>query len=577
MNKFINKIVEYLAKKLNYKKDVYDFYGVATPKDIIAEDIRKQKQLAEHVKYMANDAEFHELEIKCQNHYEKMATKNEISLAVRTNSFATGNFDVMQGGGYINGGLNNNAVGLGSTAGRDFSNYDWREIPTYTFQQVWTTFYQTSPIAKRFIDLLTSSVMQNWVNFFSREKDENKKKKTIEAVEDYIEDNTIYLLFYVAIRQMFMHGGAALYIDTDDADTYQPLIVTKGKRIAFRLIDKSLMYPFGYNFMYNITDKNFNKPTHWSLSFGSGFVENNTNPIHSSRFIFFVPEELPFFARINQLWWGNSSLLSVRKYINIVDRGFHSTGNQIQQASMAFLKTRLMNIAVNPQSIPAYAQAKNAQFQAALVQNGSANIIEKDDEIERLEISNLEQQVIVTEKIINIICASEGMPPSIFYGSSSQGYTISDPELISWFATVEGWKTKYAARPLKELMNVINLSLFGNETEVRFKFNTINKPSETQQQDIFLKMAQKYAILKKTGSPNWLIARQMQRDGIFQDYTMEEIDKVIADMDKFDLLQMQTNSMEGKDIKDGLDKQKTPSAGIAGLEPEHITSEALYK
>lgn len=519
--------------------------------------------------YLSNDFAYDSLVSACNNNFNRAcsiardmgASTSELRLnGVRHNNSI--------------GQLNNFYAGIG--ASKDMSNYDSRTTPQYTFQEMWTTFYQTSAIAKQLIDVLTDWYASDWVDIKINEKSSDQEEKKLKIVEECIEEHDIDQIFIVAIRQMFMHGGCALFIDTDDPDWSEPLNMTKGKRFSFRLVDKSLMYPAGFINVYDISQKSFNHPSHWRMIFQGS---HQSAPVHESRFIFFVPEELPFYARINQLWWGTSALIPVRQYINIVDRGFHSAGNQLQQASMAFLKNSIRDKAVNPRTFPTgsnyFGDLKNANFQAALTQNGNANCLDKDDSIERLEIGNLTDQMVSCEKIINYVCVAHGIPPSVYYGSSSGGNHASDPEIMNWYNKVGLGKKRYCKRPLKQMLEVISLSKFGDKDTIGFSFINPNKPSKLQAADIGLKNAQKYVIMKKAGFPNKQIVQQIIRDGDYEDMTLEDLNEVVSKMDSFDTLMLSQNSMEGKDMKDDKNKSKNPTDSIIGSSPEAIVSDAI--
>jgi hypothetical protein len=246
---------------------------------------------------------------------------------------------------------------------------------------------------------------------------------------------------------------------------------------------------------------------------------------------------------------------------------------------MAFLKNSIRDKAVNPRSFNSgsnyYGDIKNRNFQSALNQNGSANCLDKDDEIQRLEIGNLMDQVQSCEKIVSYVCVAHGIPPSIYYGSASGGYHASDPEIMNWYNKVSLGRKRYLKRSLKKIFELMSISLFGEKDIIAYSFPNPNKPSRLQSADIGLKNAQKYAIMKKFGFPNKPLAQQIIRDGDFEDLTLEDLDTIVEDMDGFDKLMLKSNSMEGKDIKDDKNKSKNPTNSIMGSSPESIVSDAL--
>lgn len=456
----------------------------------------------------------------------------------------------------------NNYTGTGTSL--DMGSYDKRTPPTYEFQEVYTTFYQTSPIAKRLIDLMTSSCLAEGVEYISKAEKQEVKIDEVEKFEEYIKKNQIDQIFYGSVKKMFMHGGSAIYIKVP-GDQAAPYIPKKGDKPKFLSIDKSLMFPSGFFDMLNIGSPEFNHPTHWNLIFNNSYG-SQSSPIHASRFIFLIPEELPYFARINALWWGTSALLCVREFINIVERSFRSTGNQISQASMAILKTALRNRAVNPRSI----QNQNSQFQSAITQNGSLNAFDVNDEITRLEVKNLKDQAEANKIIQSMVCTAYGIPWAIFDSYPLIGSKASDADLLIWYKQVMLNKNNYIRPPFTQLVELISIILFGKEDQVGFIFNDPSEPSELQKADIRLKETQAETMDIKNGLEASFVFKEKSRKGYYPDLTQEDADKIIAPIDSGE-------PMEGKDVKDDLNRRKKPTDAAPSASPESVTSEALYK
>ncbi len=468
------------------------------------------------------------------------------------------------------GGLFNSQVGQGTSL--DFSTYDFRSSPQFLLDRTFTVFFQTSSIAKQLIDILTRWYACDFVEVSIKEKSEDEEKK-IKEVQNLIKKKKIRKYFISAVKQMFMHGGCALYINTSDQNESLPLKMYKGKDFNLRLIDKSLMFPAAFMDLLNAESEGFNHPSHWQIIFSGN---KGTLPIHHSRFIFFIPDELPFEARIQQLWWGMSALVPVRDYINIVDRGFHSVGNQLQQSSIAIFKNQYEDKANRTGGILTTANnQKVANTKQAFVQNGNFVAVGSKDDIKRMEVGNLVDQVTAAEKIVGYVSCAWGIPPSEFYSSSSGGYHSSDPVFLSWMNTVEKGRFNYTSQPLDQIFYLLSMNLYGEEDIAYYKFPELNKPSILQKADIRLKNMQTAAIAKKIGFPNDVIAKQAVRDNDFEDMSMDNVENVINDMNKFDKEMQMSLNMEGKDIKDDKSSRKKPTDSVTSATPESIVSGAL--
>lgn len=567
--KFVKNMLTALAFKTlkidqeffnNYKSSYYEknnieetYPSLFAPTDYAK--FSKMKKEADNcfVSRFSSTQEFCRINI---NNSEK-TDQSGVVLAARTNSFSI----------YSNQLSNfiNNYTGTGTTL--DMGTYDVRLAPMYQFQQLETTFYQTSPIAKRLIDLLTSSCLAEGIDLTSKSEKQETQIKEVEEITGFMRKKSVDQIFYGSVKKMFMHGGCAIYLKVP-GDQAQPYYPKKGDKVEFISIDKSLMFPSGFFDLLNIGTPDFNHPTHWTLIFNPATQAKST-PIHASRFIFLIPEELPFFARINALWWGNSVLLCVREIINLVERSFRSTGNQVSQASMAILKTSLRNKAVNPKTI----KNQNAQFQAALTQNGSVNAFDINDIIERLEVGNLKTQAEATKIIQSLVCTAYGIPWSIFDSYPIGGTTASDADLLIWYKQVMLHKKNYIEIPLTRLIEVISTIIFGKDDLISFKFHDPNAPSALQEADISLKIAQRDTMYSALGLPAPFIFREVARQKLYPDLTQEEADKIITPVEG----SVDGTPMEAKDVKDDLNRTKQPTKSVSKPSPESVTKAALYK
>lgn len=568
MLNFIKKSLKTLAFKfLNIDQDYFEDYKKSYNHTLFINENDPSKRA------VLDYREFERLQIESDNFFKKryMAVRDycannigenpensidaaAVNVASRQNSFEVYNSQVTN---FIN-----SYTGTGTSV--DMGSYDRRTPPTYEFQEVWTTMYQTSAISKRLIDLITSSCLAEGVEYVSKAEKQETKVKEVEKFESYFKKNQIDSIFYGSVKKMFMHGGSAIYIKMP-GNQAEPYIPKKGDKPQFLSIDKSLMFPAGFFDLLNIGSPDFNHPTHWNLIFNQSYG-NQSDPIHASRFIFLIPEELPFFARINALWWGNSALLCVREFINMVERSFRSTGNQISQASMAILKTHIRNKGVNAKII----KNQNSQFQSAITQNGSMNAFDINDEITRLEVKNLKDQAEANKIIESMVCTAYGIPWAVFDSYPLIGSKASDADLLIWFKQVMLNKNHYIRPPFSRLVEIISTIIFGEEDRISFLFKDPSEPSELQRADIRLKETQAETMDIKNGLPSNFVFKEKSRKGYYPDLTQEDADKIIAP-------ESPGVPMEGKDVKDDLGKPNHPTDKISSASPESITSEALKK
>jgi len=466
-----------------------------------------------------------------------------------------------------NSGLSNAATGTGGNL--DVSLSDFRQAPVYQLQQLWTTLYRTSPIAKRLVNVVSDAITTDGfiIDIADKKKQTEDSQADIDKILTYRREKRVDHIESTAVRQMFMHGGCALYIDVANEDPYEPLDMNtlQGRFLGFRLIDRGLLYPVAMNNVWNIGSPNFNKPEKWQFALPNN---GSTRAVDASRFIFFVPDELPFWARIDQLWWGDSIFIAVKNYIDIIDRGLKSAGNQIMQASMAFLKAPLLN---QPIGSGDRVEGMSSGFQRALSGVGNAQLIDKSFDIERLEISNLEQQGQLAETVINLVCAAEGVPISEFYGSKAGGAHASDPTLLSWNKTIAQKKERYFRAPLQRIMDILSRVVLGRKDAIVFTFNDANQMTDPQKADLRLKEAQANAINRSISVVDRkTIARDIVNKSEYPGITLKDVEEMIDDP-----IEGPNVGTESKDIKDDNSADGTPSKKIKHISPEAVTSRAL--
>lgn len=480
--------------------------------------------------------------------------------------------------GEMVGGINNPVVGQGMAS--DISAYDSRTEPGYQNQQNWTTLYRTSPIAKRIITLLSESFIGNGIDIICEET-KNKKK-----IEKYIKDKSINKLLLRAVRQMILHGGCALLIPIADGEDQSSLLIpeediNKETFEGFKLVDKSMLFPSNF-YDQSAGSLFFNQPRQWTITApgavdGQGLKSNYQ--IDSSRFIFFIPEELPFYARINALWWADSILTPVKRLIDITDRAFQSTGNLLNQAVLKFLKIDIESYAGSPEQITKRASGFTDTVNTSkLNQNANMNIMDKNDSIEKLEVSNLKEQAFVLRTLLNQCISPFGIPLIRYWGNSPEGFGSGDSEAIQWFEEVKIKRETWIREPVKATLNIICYYLDIDPDTVDFKFNEFNRKTEEEEANTSLKNSQTAAIYKSLGLPLEVIAEELYDKGEFNSIDKEDLLKIAktaqVKLDKLEKESMNpTSNIDPEDLADNKSTNKKPSKSSPGS----VTKKAMQR
>lgn len=517
--------------------------------------------------------------------FEMIATKD--NLKSRGNSTFFGFGDQSSSVATAMGGANNPSFNIGSQISA-FSN-TFLNSPAYMGMTYLTTLYQTNSIAFRLANLMVQLFTSKWVNFYiepdeasSSSKSVKQNKEVIDRLNKFIEINYIKQIFARFTLQMFIHGGVALYIETTDADESEPI----DKRMlstnftAFKIVDIALLVPVGFQSVFNFASNNFNMPDLWQIIYPNG---KKSSPTHRTRFIFGVPQDLPFYAKMNQLWYGTSIFVPIHDDLMNIDMGFKSVGQQVQQASVTILQQDYMDYSqtLNEEAQAALMQNKNSGFQQmvsgpSISQNGNATVISKDDVISRLEVSNMKDQIAVIIAQVNKVFAAFGINLVKAWGNPLEGFSSGDSELEMSYESTAYSQEIFLRKPLNELFSIIQWYLFPNEMRaitddedffpsrqkryindkdvslVKWDFNPIYNKSEIEKQQEFVTFMQGIEVAMNAGLPREIVIKKVARSGMFPDMDISKSQEYTDDF--------------FKKVKDGL---------IAGGKTDHLESKDL--
>ena len=464
---------------------------------------------------------------------------------------------------YLNGGLTNVAANIGTP--QDLSSFDYRSSPGYINQTYFTTFYRTSILAKRILDLLTNDVYGKGPHFIKVETKEAEKLRKL------WKDRAYNNLLRKALRQMLLHGGCAFFIRTQLRENWAlPLEEDELKHHfeRFVFIDKSLMYPTNF---YSSSSKSFldlDEPKSWTIIQPNG--DSNFEEIHKSRFIRFLPEKLPFFANIMDLWWGDSIFTQTKREIDAIERAFHSSSNLICQSTVRFLKTDIRTYAKDNEQLNAlkgdsFGKSLRSQM---LSQNYSAHVLAKDDDVLSLEVKNLRDQSELLKTLVRYVISPYGIPETRFWGSSPSGFGSGDSELMQWYEEVDEKREAFLRTPLQRFLNV--LSVTESLPPIDFEFTPINEPNEVQLSDIAVQQAQTAKLYYEMGLPLETIIPQLQQSGAFHDMTTEQAVSLGKKIDRKTATE-QKNALEQKELKTERHSPGLPTDKLSTAKPDSVS------
>lgn len=479
------------------------------------------------------------------------------------------------------GGMNSNVGGLLNLpgnlgTGKDLQMYNSRIAPGYQNQVFYSTFYRTSYIGKRILNIWTDALCSKPLKFLNLTSDQENKIK--EKWRYHRLDHVIRQ----ATRDMLLHGGCALFIESGDAYQWGEPLNKYRLRNAFKgfvLVERSLMYPTNFFAPAVSGSGTLAEPETWTLIYPMGvnnFKSFGRN-IDSSRFIFFIPEELPFYARLSALFWGDSIFTTTRNLINAVEGSTSSALTLTSQAHLRFLKTSYESVLVNASTINKINRSFNDALDSNhLNQGNNMHVLGKHDDIVSLEVRNLKDINAIVSNSINQIIAAHGIPITRFWSNTELLQPATDTDLVQWFDEVAVKQEAWLRRPISLLLEKIGINL-GWEQQIDFEFAPLHEENKPRLADIGLKEAQTYGIYRNMGMPAEVLLKEMRQKNTFSFLSDKDIPEIARKMEEAIKSKDALGDSEAKDMKDDQTHQGTPVEKTPRSSPESVTKEGIKK
>jgi phage-related protein (TIGR01555 family) len=241
-----------------------------------------------------------------------------------------------------------------------------------------------------------------------------------------------------------------------------PTKVKKGSLKRLTVVEPMWTYPNTYN-AFNPLDVTFFKPKSW-------FVMGTE--VHASRLLTFVSREVPDMIKPSYAFGGLSLTQLAKPYVDNWLRTRQSVSDMVHSYSVSGLKTNLSATLNGGGGDEMFARAQ--MFNQAR-DNRGVMMIDKDTEeffnistplsgLDKLQAQSQEQMASVT-----------GIPLVVLLGITPSGLNASsEGELQTFYSWVEAQQEALFTDNLSRILNVIQLSLFGEiDPEIGFAFEPL--------------------------------------------------------------------------------------------------------
>lgn len=305
----------------------------------------------------------------------------------------------------------------------------------------------------------------------------NGEEEKTNALEAEIKRFDIQAKFRELCEQDGFFGRSQLFIDLghrpNDEELGKPLPLKKAKIAkdsvrGFKVVEPLWSYPGAYE-STNPLDHNFYRPKFWYVM---------TSVVHNDRLLTIVGREMPDLLKPAYSFGGLSLSQMAKPYVDNWLRTRQSVSDLVHSFSTPVLSTDMSSILAGGS---AASLISRAELFNRTRDNRGLMMLNKDSEefgnvttplsgLHELQSQSLEQIASIT-----------GIPLVVLLGVTPSGLNASsDGEIKTFYATVKGYQERTFATPLKRVLDVLQLNLWGAiDPDISFEFVDLWEMDET--------------------------------------------------------------------------------------------------
>ena len=391
--------------------------------------------------------------------------------------------------------------------------------------------YRDSWIVRRIVDIIPADMLKNWITITSGLAPDLIKKIDVELrrtqlIKKIQEGMCWGRLYGGAVGVMLIKGQGSpeqlampLKLEEMVPGDFKGLMILdrwNGVSPSSELVDDISDPEYGLPDAYIITDP----------------VDGAMTRVHHTRCIRFVGNNLPFWERQAELYWGASVIESVFDELKKRD---NVSWNIAQLTFMANLRVLKMNdigqtlAATDPQSQAELYRTLTAQNW--LMSNMGIQIMDAADGLETHQYTFGGLADCYQQFIMDVSGAAE-IPVTKLFGRSPSGLNATGESDLQNYYDMIGEKQESILRPiLNKLLPPFMMSMFGAvPDDLDFDFNPVSEPSDKERMELaktgtdnVVAALNAGMISKRTGLQE--LKQQSERTGVWTNITDEDIEK----------------------------------------------------
>ncbi|EDI6965051.1 DUF1073 domain-containing protein [Salmonella enterica] len=360
------------------------------------------------------------------------------------------------------------------------------------------------PEYRRMVSVIAEEMTRKWIKVKAVGEGDDSRAPRIAQLTDALERYNVRDAFRLAVEHDGFFGRGQIYIDvrspsgmsawTDPAELESRLFISdkkipKGSLLGLRVIEPVWTYPGMYNADNPLSD-DFYCPSEW-------YVMGKT--VHASRMIDLISRPVPDMLKPAYNFGGLSLVQIAEPYVNNWLRTRDSVGDMLHSFSLSGIMTD-MSQALTGKRDPNY--AKRAELFNRTRDNRGLLMLDKQKEEFfqfNTPLSGLDTLQAQAQEHMFFVSA---IPSVKFAGLSPTGLNASsEGEIRVFYDTITALATRLLNKPLKKVLDIIQLSEFGDiDPDITFEFEPLHELTREQLANIRKTEAETDQIYESAGA-----------------------------------------------------------------------------
>ena len=348
------------------------------------------------------------------------------------------------------------------------------------FQTKRMDFVECSQLAQdtminKAIKVITFEIFKNGGEWDYTLNDEELSDEYKLQFEKTIDKYDVENLVKEAITKALIFGSSFIYFNTNDEDTTLPLndelkiTIKKNKLNSISVLEPWQVAPVKTN-VTNPTQKDYMKPELWN-------VLGTDNIIHSSRLYQITFFDVADILKPMFMFCGLPLAHFLRNYVQTAE-------TTRQSISELVLRFKTDYITMTEQKINDPNTKARIKFMNKTRNNFGVALLAQGETLTQITtpLGGLSD---IMSSMYELVAMSVGLPVTKFLGLSPRGFNATgEHDMNSFYDTISGYQANITTPIFNKIASIINHFELGNNLNIEYKFNPLNRLSKTEETEL---------------------------------------------------------------------------------------------